>query len=192
MLSGQQGCSSTFSLLAREKDTMPRSRVRVRITIQVKDAGGWDLFVGENTLSLALANKATTDVKPPPTSRHSETQISKAVAMAAISGCLEDSIFRMVQLCGRINRALHSLPSLPSHQCHLCASAANRVETSEKLHMWLWKVLVWRGRESNARIYSRHCCGVQISADASQAYLLVFPNLSLQSMCIFMQMTWGN
>lgn len=69
----------------------------------------------------------------------------------------------LVWLCGRINRALHSLPS---HQCHLCALAPNRGETFEKLHMRLWKVLLWCRHESNASIYFRHCCGIQISADA--------------------------
>lgn len=107
--------------------------------------------------------------------------------------CLEDTIFRRVQLragvtvWGGMDRALHSLYASPSHQ---------------------WQQTEWKLSKSSICGFGKCFCGADVNATPAftsaaaaeskylqrqsipQAYRLRFPHLSRQSMCVFMQMTW--
>lgn len=90
---------------------------------------------------------------------------------SSIFCCLEDTIFRRVQLHAGVTvwedkwrSSLSFLFPQPS-MAPLCLGN-NRGETFEKLHVWLWKVFLRCGRESNVSVCCCCCCGIQISADA--------------------------
>lgn len=124
-----------------------------------------------------------------------ETNFHSRCHGSSIFCCLEDTIFRRVQLHAGVTvwedkwrSSLSFLFPQPS-MAPLCLGN-NRGETFEKLHVWLWKVFL---RCVDVKATSVFAATAAVESKYLQmqskpkANLLMFPNLSSQSVCVFMQ-----